>query len=259
MALFRHEASGYESPRAGTSQGIFFKNFLPCLIRAHFVAFPGWQLWIHHDDRVMEWEYFKVYEKLCERRLIKLIPMGKAETLCGSMLWRMRPTFYPQVEFFISRDVDSLPMHRDRLMVEEAIQAGAALHAILDSESHSGPLMGGMTGYRPSALRDAFPQVKSLPDFMVLAPDINFNRHGSDQEFLNSVVWPRLFQSAMIHQRRRDIQYSQAMRTRPVYPRVTALDKVIRHIGAGYPVEEARAVLDAIEYPEKSIIEECEA
>lgn len=250
VSFFRHELSGYESENAGTSRGKFFANFMPTLVRAHYAAFPGWELRIHHDDRVMQFPYFYALQCMASQNVVNslvLINMGHADTLCGSMLWRMLPMFDPDVEFFISRDVDSLPMHRDRVMVEEAIAAGADAHAILDSESHSGPLMGGMTGYRPAALRAAFPGVANLAQFLALAPDIDFNVHGSDQVFLNRIVWPKLFKKTLVHQLRQDVLYPEAMKTRLVAPKVTRLDHVVRHLGAGYDIPKAQAALDGIE------------
>jgi len=251
IAWFRHDASGYESPRAGTSQGIFFANFMPTLVRAHYAVWgKDYQLRIHHDERVRDYPYFKAIERMHRAGLLRLMPCGEAKTLCGSMLWRLNPLFDPTTatEWIVSRDIDSLPMHRDRVMVEEAIEAKAIAHAILDSESHSGPLMGGMTAFYAPRLKAAckLGNFTTLDDFLAKSPrEINFNQHGADQKFLKSVVWPHVCKQMLIHQRREDVAYPEVLSTRPVAPQTTELDKVVRHIGAGYPRERANEVLNS--------------
>lgn len=238
LAFYRHNASGYESERAGVARGIFFINFLPAVIRAHHIAWKGWELRIHHDDRVRDFAYFKALEIMDREGLIKLVPMGKADTLTGSMLWRLAPVFDEDVDWVVCRDLDSMPMHRDRKMVEEAMASGAEAHAILDSESHSGPLMGGMTAFRSRVVRVVVPGMRELESSMQ-ATGIDFNQHGGDQLWLNKILWPRIKDKTMIHQRRRDIAYPDAMETKLVAPQETALDKVIRHVGAGFKREIA--------------------
>ena len=164
------------------------------------------------------------------------------------MLWRLNPLFdnTTATEWIICRDIDSLPMHRDRVMVEEAMQEKATAHAILDSESHSGPLMGGMTAFYAPRLKEAckLGSFVTLDDFLATAKrEINFDQHGADQRFLNTVVWPHVYQKTVIHQRREDVAYPKALVTKPVAPQTTELDKVVRHIGAGYPRERADEVL----------------
>jgi hypothetical protein len=239
-AFYRHNSSGYESERAGAARGIFFVNFIEPMIEAVRVAYPGWELWIHHDGRVMEFPVWSKVQRLHDTGLIKLIPMGDARTLCGSMLWRMRPCFDTSVDYVACRDVDSLPMDRDHKMLQEFISSGGDVHAILDSESHCGPLMGGMTAYSGTALRREF---DSYENMMGKGKEIDWNIHGADQRFLNTYVFPRFFRKTFIHQKRRDVQYPNAMQTRQVAPKETPLDNVVNHIGAAYSVERAKEVL----------------
>src|SRR3990167_7943028 len=118
IAYYKHDASGYESARAGTSQGIFFNSIIPTVIRAFRVVFRDWELRIHHDERVRASAAWPLIERCAKAVLLKLVPMGEAKTLCGSMLWRLLPLHEPGVEWVACRDVDSLPMHRDRRMIE---------------------------------------------------------------------------------------------------------------------------------------------
>lgn len=239
LSYFVHPASGYESPQAGTSRGIFFSNFLPTMLRAALAVWKGWEIRIHHDAAVVTRPHWPLVSALADAGRITLVPMGSAKGYCSSMLWRILPCVSDGDAIVVCRDIDSLPMERDRLMVEQAFDLGAEAHAVLDSESHSGPLMGGMTAYR----HDFAPY--PLDD-----PEIDFNRHGADQKWLNKHVWPVVRAKTVVHQRRRDIMYNAAMKTFPVAPQLTPLDKVVRHIGAGYDREIAAAVLREF-YPDK--------
>lgn len=246
LAFFRSDASGYESERAGTSRGIFFQNFIPSVIRAFRVVWGGWELRIHHDERVKDRECWPLLDRCARAGLLKLVPMGEAKELCSAMLWRLKPLQDPDLDradWVVCRDVDSLPMHRDRKMVEQAIQMGAIAHAILDSESHSGPLMGGMTAFRRTTC-----ELFSAD----LRDGIDMDKHGADQRYLNREIWPHVKAKTLIHQRRRDIQYPDAMKTLPVAPQETELDKVVRHVGAGYPRELADKVLREL-YPDPEL------
>lgn len=241
LAWFRDAASGYESPRAGTSQGIFFYNFIRIIVRAHFAVWKDWTLRIHHDERVKGYDCWPWLERLAECGMIELVPMGESKGLCKSMTWRLAPLFDPTVDYFICRDVDSLPMHRDRVMVEQFLASGAAVHMLLDSESHSG-YMGGMTGYHAPSVREAL-RVKSLEELWALDPANDLMIHGSDQRLLNNVLTARLMDRTFVHQRRNDICYPRAMKTLPVAPQATTLDQVVRHVGAAFPRELADKVL----------------
>lgn len=237
LAFFRSQHSAYESERCGVARGIFFDNFVKPLLAAHRAVWgKDAELVVHHDNRAMELPSFRLLTSASERGELRLVFCGEAVTLCGAMMWRLRPIYEEGVDWVVCRDLDSLPMHRDRSMIEEAMAAGADAHAILDSESHSGPMMGGMTSWRAAAFRSVVP---SLPRF----EEETFNNHGSDQRWLNGTLWPHVANKTFIHQRRSDIQYPQAMRTARVHPQTTPLDHVVRHIGAGYAVDRALEVL----------------
>src|SRR3990167_5605045 len=173
VSFFRNDASGYESERAGEARGIFFINFIRCLVRAHFAVFKDWRLVIHHDDRVTEFPYFDVLRRMCSANMLDLVFMGTSRKLCESMMWRMNPLFsaeYADAEYVVCRDVDSLPMHRDRKMLDEAFAAGAAAHIVHDSESHCG-MMGGMSAFNRKKFRERFPGVTSVDQLLSLEKD----------------------------------------------------------------------------------------
>jgi hypothetical protein len=256
ISFFRHDSSVYEGPGAGTLRGTYFANFLRCLIHAHHAVWEGWSLVIHHDDRVRSLPYFPTLERMHERGLLSLSYQGEARTLCGSMLWRMCPLFDPRVELVVCRDIDSLPMERDRRMVEAFIaNPRASIHVIHDSESHSGPLMGGMLAFKGKDFRGRVAEeyANQLPQW-----ERRFDIHGADQVFLNEVIYPAMRDGLLIHTKRAN-PGCEFLRALPVTPRESLLDRAVNHIGAGYDIDVALSVLAGMDYPHKDLLAQCEA
>lgn len=257
LSFFRNAASGYESPACGTSQGIFFMNFLATVIRAHHVAFPGWGLTIHHDDRVMHLPYFPALMNMNDKGLINLQFMGSAPTLAAAMLWRLEPLYDQEIEVVAVRDIDSLPMERDYKMLEAFLaNPRATSHVLHDSESHSGPYMGGMSAWRSADFRAALPRAEF--DQLLSTWQPRLVAHGADQHFLNEVIYPRMQKGLLVHTKRNTMRYP-CYRAVPALPQETELDKVIAHVGAAFPREPVLDITGRMLAPEtKAMIEECE-
>ena len=240
LSFFRCRSSGYETALAGASQGTFFTDFLPTALRAFYAIYPDWQLRIHHDDRVTLLPYWNVLEKLAAMDKLRLVYCGQADLLCKSMLWRCLPFWDPEVDVFACRDIDSLPQPRERIMLEEFCASDKSIHAMLDSESHCGPLMGGMCAFKPQP---------PAADFGAWLADHPLGQHGSDQWFLNAVFPDHT--RMLIHQRRELVSYPAA-ETRMAAPCVEDGDQIV-HCGAAYPLEQVRPL-----YPNE-LLDELEA
>lgn len=186
-SFFRHSVSPYESERAGDSRGKFFVNYLRGIVRAHQCIWSGWRLRFYHDDRVTEFPYWKVMEKLHEAGLVELFYAGPADEYCKAMIWRMRPIWDGNIEYVVCRDVDSIPVPRCRRAVEEFIQSGAAIHVIHDASAHSG-IMGGTSAFHSEAFK-ALTRWGSWTEMVNSKRGHDWNHHGADQEFLNQSLW----------------------------------------------------------------------
>lgn len=250
-SFFRHKASAYEHPNCGEAQGRFFVNYLPTIIRAHHHVWKGWEMVIHHDDTAREFPYFKVLEKMQERNLIKLVYCGGAITLCGSMLWRLHPLFEESVEYVVCRDVDSLPMPRDEMMVREFMLSGTMIHTIHDSISHCG-LMGGMCSFNAKTFRVRTGH-KDLASLMCAGNwlGLDYNSHGDDQRFLNAVIYSGLAPYTFIHSNR-NLGYL-AHTTKQVIGRLCPEDMLANHIGGCFDAAAARNWYDA-NHPNQEIL-----
>lgn len=246
-AFFRHGASAYEHPNAGDSQGKFFVNFLRVLVRAHHACFPGWELRIHHDDRVQEMAYFKALQRMRDAGLLRLVDMGQAQTLCGSMLWRMIPAFEEGVEVVVCRDVDSLPMPHDRRAIEEWLATGKAVHLMHGSESHSG-IMGGTISVRTKEFQKLVGPIGWERFVTQLGAAADLRTHGGDQRALNGSYRGILEPSMLIHKLKRTTMCSEgAAEVRTIIAQATPDDihpdvaihgdSFANFVGACYDVE----------------------
>jgi hypothetical protein len=198
-ALFRHLASYYETNR--DVRGTFFYQYLPVLVRTHHELFPDWELRIHHDENIVSGYYGGVLFNLEEKGFLKLVYMGKAKTLCGSMLWRLAPLFDPEVGYVACRDLDSLSTSRERKMLDEFTSSGKGIHAIHDHPAHEGPLMGGMVAFSAGKFRQRFCEIKDFDGLSRVGSTLglSYNVHGDDQIFLNKIVWPKFSEDFLIH------------------------------------------------------------
>jgi hypothetical protein len=148
------------------------------------------------------WPIFDWHEK---RGFIRFDIQEDNQPLCLSMLWRLKTVFsyiHPSWEFshVICRDLDSIPTYREAQMVKSWIDEDKAISCITDSVSHTIPVMGGLCGFRPGYVNDIMQITKHPQDawasLIAMAPGINYNIKGSDQDFLNRVMYPKLCNSA---------------------------------------------------------------
>ena len=111
-----------------------YAKYLPAFVRAHLNIFPDWKLIIHCDRRYDPPFIHRFYAT----GLVSIVTRDPA-MLCTSMLWRMSPVFpgfAEDAEYVFCRDIDSLPMPRDRAAMEWFINSGATTHTIHDNEMH---------------------------------------------------------------------------------------------------------------------------
>jgi hypothetical protein len=211
--------------------------------------FPNWQIVIHHDRSLLEHPYGRVLVAAEREGLVCLrFIEDRPSELCRAMFWRMRPIWLEEhAEVVACRDMDSLPLPRDRTALESFAASGASVHCLLDNSAHAG-LMGGMAAYRVRSLRDAFP---NWDEFSSIDAVDNWRDHGSDQIFLARIVWPKVAHRALEH---RLHESTVALGEVPGIPQdaLAAADKLAPYVGAaGFNVEAATAFYDALPATER--------
>jgi hypothetical protein len=181
-----------------------FESYLRGLyinMRLNRILFPHWQIVLNIDEDSYNSPYRKIFDWLQNKGYIEISMFPNGEQLCKGMLYRVRTVFdyvHPEWKWshVICRDLDSIPTYREAQMVQEWIDEDKAMHCITDSVSHTIPMMGGLVGFRPGYIKDLL-QLNSTPEqsfekLLSLAPDIYYSRKGSDQDFLNRVMYPKL-------------------------------------------------------------------
>lgn len=164
-----------------------YRLALPAIVRAHHHIFPGWQLWLHHDEQdVSGWQGY------VREGLLKLVNCAPYVNRGQAMLWRMKPIWDFNAEYVLCRDMDSLPMVRDRQMVEEFLSTICVAHTESDHREHSAPFMGGMCGFHAPRFR-TITGLQSWDAFIRAGKnDLSAPTGGADQIHLYEVLWPVL-------------------------------------------------------------------
>lgn len=165
-----------------------YARFLPTLVRAHQAIWPDWEMRLHHDHAFEHHPYFPALAKMHERGLLRLMYCGNVQALCDAMLWRLLPAFEGDDKVVLTADVDSLPMVKLRLCVDEWRASGKSFMVVHDCESHDG-VMGGCMAVRAEGLR-RLTDTHSLKEFMSLAGPGDWGPYASDEEYLRRTIWP---------------------------------------------------------------------
>lgn len=168
------------------------------------ILYPEWVNVLNIDHDTYN-KYQSIFDFFEAKGLVNIIFHDGSEPLCKKMLWRMYPVFETgadgwKYDHVICRDADSVGTFREAQAVTQWIQEDKAIHCITDSISHNIPMMGGMIGLRPRYVTDnALTGAKTWQQMLDLAPDIKYNRKGSDQDFLNRAIYPKCANSATEH------------------------------------------------------------
>jgi hypothetical protein len=153
-------------------------------VRMARLLFPDWRINLQTDQATYE-----AYKNLFDKLDIDIEVHQNNVPLTLAMLWRLRPCFETKYTHVLCRDVDSPPTYREAQAVKYWMDRETkAAHAITDSVSHNIPMMGGMIGFMPQYFRmktgcDTWAQLINKKSF-------DWTRKGSDQSFLNDIVYP---------------------------------------------------------------------
>lgn len=170
-------------------------------VRINRVLYPGWDTVVNIDHQSSGSPYHPIFEFLADKHIARrnLVAMGDDHPLCKKMLWRLYPVFFDVgYTHVLCRDLDSIGTYRERQAVHQWVQEDKTIHCITDSVSHNIPMMGGMIGIRPQHFTMRM-RINSWDELMQLAGSMDFSRKGSDQDFLNSKIYPKCADSATEH------------------------------------------------------------
>jgi hypothetical protein len=210
MKAISYSLFGYD--RARHKDCFDFNSYLRGLhicIRFNRILYPEWVNVLNIDSNTYNSPYKPIFDWHVSKGWLKLNICPDNEPLCKAMLWRLKTVFsyvHPNWEYthVICRDLDSISTYRESQMVEQWVREDKTIHCITDSVSHTIPMMGGLVGFRPGYLNDRLQLAsrsleKIWDNLIALAPDIDFKRKGSDQDFMNRVIYPKCSDHATEH------------------------------------------------------------
>lgn len=181
---------GYERGRAESC--FDFNSYLRGLminIRMNRVLFPDWEINLQTDQAT-----YDAWGELFKKLPITVEVHQNGVPLTLAMLWRLRPAFEVEdgkwkYSHVLCRDLDSPATYREAQAVKYWMNRDKAMHAITDSVSHDLPLLGGMIGLIPKYFTERV-NANTWKELIDKRNNYDWNKKGSDQTFLNDIVYP---------------------------------------------------------------------
>jgi hypothetical protein len=172
-------------------------------IRINRIIYPDWVNVLETDNDTYEGNK-ELFRWLQDHDLLTVHINQNDQQLCKAMLWRLNPVFDTKdggwkYSHVLCRDIDSVCTYREVQAVNKWIEEDKTLHCITDSVSHNIPMMGGMIGVRPTYFSSRL-GVNSWSELMdKYARGFDFSVKGSDQDFMNRMLYPKLAESSTEH------------------------------------------------------------
>lgn len=186
----------FGSRETPADQQFVFRAYLRGLswnARMNRLIYPDFQTIVETDSGTFS-DYDNVFYGLADHYGVHF-NINETMPLCKSMLWRLKPIFVDGMEYVFCRDTDALTTYRESISVNKFIESGLILHGLSDNPAHSVPLMGGMCGFKCAPIREKYGTWENLLSLSA----IEINERGTDQQFLNSVVYPEFKNELFSH------------------------------------------------------------
>jgi len=200
---------GFDRSRAENS--FDFQSYLRGLhlcIRFNRLIYPGWTNVLNIDNASYNSPYKPIFDWHENQGNLTINVFEDGKPLCLAMLQRLRAVFMMdgsnwKFTHVLCRDLDSISTYREAQMVQEWIEEDKAIHCITDSISHTIPMMGGMIGFRPGYVNDILKITDNPSDafdrLIERGQGIDYRHKGTDQDFLNRVIYPSCSTHATEH------------------------------------------------------------
>jgi len=154
--------------------------------------FPGWECWYYVGKSVPE-EITIALSGMDNCRVFEMESEGNWD----SMFWRFEAAAHEGVEVMLSRDTDSRLNHREKAAVDEWLNhPQAEFHIMRDHPWHTTEILGGMWGARDGVVKHMPHWIKS---FITSIESRGSNYWQVDQDFLKEVVYPKVKDTALVH------------------------------------------------------------
>lgn len=203
-------------------RGVYFNA------RMNRILYPGFKTSLYFS---VDGGYGGIVEEICKLFNIEGHYIKKA-VRCESMLWRMKPLFTEGTTHVICRDLDSVSTYREALCTYEWLNSGLPFHAINDNAAHGG-LMGGLVAFKT----DEFKKATGYTSFDQMVKGLDLKNHGSDQNFLNKSVLPKIKNQLFIHNLKgagcqASVTKTEVPASGPIDKKLWVSDLISRYIGS---------------------------
>lgn len=169
-------------------RGVYFNA------RMNRILLPGFTTFVYVASAVMQEyrDYWKAFQDTFPD--VKIIIENDHPQRCLGMLWRMKPLFDEKVELVLCRDADSVITYREANCIYDWLKSPLPFHAINDNAAHGG-LMGGLVGFKCKEFRE----ITKYQSFQQMVGGLDLRHHGSDQNFLNQSIHPKIKHKLFFH------------------------------------------------------------
>ena len=166
--------------------------------------YPDWLMRLYFDFKPDDPRFQTLCNFACENPNLDLCHVENIPALGNikpifPMMWRFVSTIDPQVNYFMSRDLDAMIVPREVSAVKQWIQSGKALHVMRDHYHHSNCIVGCCWGLKTSKLEKSM----MASAFALVSKDsimyVDQEEYGEDQEFLRWYVWPWTMINSLSH------------------------------------------------------------
>ena len=171
------------------------------------VHYPGWTIRVYYDLEAEDPVLRNLCDLACNNPSLDIcyvrdIPASGDISKIFAMNWRFFPCLDPQVDAFISRDLDSRINSREKDAVTEWFPTSHHFHFMRDNPAHGIEILGSGWGVR---LGPQGSEVRRMmrKSFQEASHDTMFwaarKAYGPDQGFLKRYIWPWAKWSAISH------------------------------------------------------------
>ena len=169
--------------------------------------YPNWTVRVYYDLETDDPVLDNLCQLTCSNPNIDIChvrnnPSSGDISKIFAMNWRFFPTLDPQVDAFLSRDLDSRINSREKAAVDDWFKTNKHFHFMRDNPAHGIEILGSGWGVRMGPqeshvrkmFRESFREASHDPMFWA-----ERNAYGPDQGFLKRYIWPWAKWSALSH------------------------------------------------------------
>ena len=158
------------------------------------ILFPGWKIYLYLDTRLNGSAVYNITTTVHSDIVTIVWKSYDSHSKHFGQTWRFLVADNEECDRWIVRDTDDRMSIRTLQAVLDWIWTGRSFHIMRDHVLHDGLILAGLFGGVKGCLGDGVKMEDLLAEYLSKPDDF-----GSDQEFLATVVFPRIRNSFVVH------------------------------------------------------------